>query len=237
MDLLTFTATCALVFTALSAQGPAWQQTCMRPARPSEAHRLIQNGDLWSSYIAEASVRFGMSEGWIRDVIRAESGGFSASTSPVGAMGLMQVMPKTYDELKHRYGLGDDPYAPRNNILAGTAYLREMYDLFGAPGFLAAYNAGPQRLSDHLRNGQPLPGETRRYVAQLAPEIAGTTPSGTIPDAGSEGQQAAPQRSHPTTSKAKEIRRRDAADTASNHDGGPLFFILKRPPAAPPDQR
>lgn len=237
MDLLTFTAACALVFTALSAQGPAWQQTCARPAPLSAPYQSPETRDLWSDYIAEASARFGMPEGWIREIMQAESAGRAASTSPNCAMGLMQVMPETYDELKHRYGLGDDPYDPRDNILAGAAYMREMYDLFGAPGFLAAYNAGPQRLADHLRNAQPLPGETRRYVAQLAPQIAATTPSGTIPEAEPEGPQAAPQRSHPTTSETKAIRRRDSADTALRHDGGPLFFSLKKPTAAPLDQR
>ena len=70
----------------------------------------------------------------------------SLITSPAGAMGLMQVMPETYDLLQQRYQLDSDPYEPRNNIMAGAAYIREMYDRYGAPGFLAAYNAGPDRL-------------------------------------------------------------------------------------------
>ena len=73
-------------------------------------------------------------------------------TSQVGAMGLMQVMPQTYDELRERYPLGDDPFDPHNNIFAGAAYMREMYDMYGSPGFLAAYNAGPHRLDDYLSN-------------------------------------------------------------------------------------
>ena len=59
-------------------------------------------------------------------------------------MGLMQVMPATYDELRQQYNLGDDPYDPANNIMAGAAYMREMYDIYGSPGFLAAYNAGAE---------------------------------------------------------------------------------------------
>ena len=98
-------------------------------------------------YIAEASDRFNLPEPWIREIMRVESGGQQylngrPITSSAGAMGLMQVMPATYEELRRRHDLGSDPYDPRNNILAGTAYLREMYDLFGSPGFLAAYNAG-----------------------------------------------------------------------------------------------
>jgi hypothetical protein len=56
-------------------------------------------------------------------------------------------------------------------MLGGTAYLREMYDLFGAPGFLAADNAGPNRYAEHLATGRALPRETRAYVSMLAPAI------------------------------------------------------------------
>jgi cell division septation protein DedD len=137
--------------------------------------------DPWGPYIAEASQRFDVPELWIRQVIQAESSGQQyqngqLTTSPVGAMGLMQVMPATYDDLKAQYSLGDDPYDPHNNILAGTAYLRQMYDLYGSPGFLAAYNAGPRRLEDYLLRNRGLPAETRRYVASIAPNIGGTRP-------------------------------------------------------------
>ena len=128
--------------------------------------------------IEEAARRFGIPPAWVRGVMRIESGGRTMLdgrpiTSPAGAMGLMQVMPATFAELSGRYGLGSDPYDPRANILAGTAYLREMYDRFGATHFLAAYNAGPGRVDEHLRTGRPLPGETQRYVQALGPELAG----------------------------------------------------------------
>src|SRR5690554_2586219 len=58
---------------------------------------------------------------------------------------------------------------PRDNIMAGASYLREMYDSYGAPGFLAAYNAGPGRYRDWRDRGRPLPAETRAYVARIAP--------------------------------------------------------------------
>ena len=63
---------------------------------------------------------------------------------------------------------------PRDNILAGAAYIRELYDRYGAPGFLAAYNAGPGRYERHLATGRPLPAETQAYVATLAPMIKST---------------------------------------------------------------
>jgi hypothetical protein len=99
--------------------------------------------DPWGPHITAASKRYGMPEAWIREVMRQESGGQqyldgTLITSAAGAMGLMQLMPRTYEELGQRYGLGDDPYYPRDNIFAGAAYMKELYDRYGAPGFLAA---------------------------------------------------------------------------------------------------
>ena len=83
----------------------------------------------------------------------------------------MQIMPVTWTELRSRYRLGVDPYDPHDNISAGTVYIRELHDRYGAPGFLAAYNAGPGRYERHLATGRPLPDETQAYVATLAPMI------------------------------------------------------------------
>lgn len=121
----------------------------------------------WQAFIAEASQRFGIPEAWIRAVMRAESGGNPRALSPKGAMGLMQIMPETWAELRTRYGLGANPYDPRDNILAGTAYLRELYKRYGYPDLFAAYNAGPQRFDAYLFNGKPLLDETRTYLARL----------------------------------------------------------------------
>lgn len=96
-------------------------------------------------YIDEAARRFRIPAAWIRAVMRIESAGDVRAISSAGAMGLMQIMPDTWAELRVRHRLGRDPYDPRDNILAGAAYLREMYDRYGSPGFLAAYNAGPGR--------------------------------------------------------------------------------------------
>ncbi len=137
--------------------------------------------DPWGPYIVEAAAKYDMPERWVREVMRQESGGRlyengQLITSAPGAMGLMQVMPGTYDELRSRYSLDDDPYEPHDNIMAGTAYLREMYDLYGSPGFLAAYNAGPGRLDDYLNRGKGLPLETRRYVAKIGARMGGDQP-------------------------------------------------------------
>ncbi len=130
-------------------------------------------GDLFADYIAEAVQRFGVPASWIRAVMRAESDGNVREVSPKGAMGLMQIMPETWTELRGRYGFGADPFDAHDNILAGAAYLRELHDRYGAAGFLAAYNAGPARYEDHVATGRPLPDETRAYMALLGPTIAG----------------------------------------------------------------
>jgi hypothetical protein len=108
--------------------------------------------------------------------MRQESGGLlyqdgTLTTSPVGAMGLMQIMPDTYEALRTRYGFGSDPYEPHDNIFAGTAYIREMYEIYGFPAFLAAYNAGPDKLDACLVLGTPLPQETVSYLLAVAPEL------------------------------------------------------------------
>lgn len=144
---------------------------CARPA-------VAQQVSSWDTPIAEASARFGIPVAWIRRVIHAESGGRTTLNgrpirSRVGAMGLMQLMPGTWQAMRRAHGLGADPDDPRDNILAGTAYLRAMYDRFGYPGLFAAYNAGPARYADHLSRGRRLPSETIAYVAQVARSRAG----------------------------------------------------------------
>jgi cell division septation protein DedD len=145
--------------------------------RPASYDPPGPSSDPWGPYIREASRRFDVPERWVREVMRQESAGRPRATSRVGAMGLMQVMPGTYRELQARYGLGPDAYHPYDSIMAGTAYIREMYDLYGSPAFLAAYNAGPRRLEDYLWNSRGLPAETRNYVARIGPNIVSHRPS------------------------------------------------------------
>lgn len=122
--------------------------------------------------IARAAQRFAIPDTLIRAVIAVESGGKVFAVSPKGAMGLMQLMPGTWGELRLRHALGTDPFDPCDNILAGTAYLRELLDRYGDPGFLAAYNAGPGRYEAYL-GGRPLPAETVAYVARLSTKMVG----------------------------------------------------------------
>ncbi len=132
----------------------------------------------WSAHVAEASMRFGLPQSWIRQVMQAESGGRTGQAgrpivSPAGAMGLMQLMPGTWQEMRAMLRLGADPFDPRDNILAGSAYLRLMYDRFGYPGLFGAYNAGPARYALHLAGRRRLPAETRSYMAGISGRISG----------------------------------------------------------------
>jgi hypothetical protein len=129
--------------------------------------------DRWAAEIAQASARFGIPEQWIRRVIQAESGGETRLhgqpvVSRAGAMGLMQLMPGTWSDMRALLGLGHDPQDPRDNILAGTFYLRLLYDRFGYPGLFAAYNAGPSRYSAFLAGVWPLPPETLAYLRRAS---------------------------------------------------------------------
>lgn len=126
----------------------------------------------WEPIIAAASIRFGVPQTWIAHVMQLESGGRTELhgtpiTSSAGAMGLMQIMPETYAELRLRFGFGANAYDPHDNIFAGTAYLHQLYVRYGYPNLFAAYQAGPSRLDDYLLHGRPLPTVTLAYVAAL----------------------------------------------------------------------
>ena len=167
----------ALVGLLAACGGTTAPQTQARWGAPTRSYDPPgPPGDPWGPYIREASRRFDVPERWIREVMRQESGGRATATSPVGAMGLMQVMPATYRELQRRHDLGDDPYHPYDSIMAGTAYIRQMYDLYGSPAFLAAYNAGPRRLENYLYANSGLPAETRNYVARVGPGVLRASP-------------------------------------------------------------
>jgi soluble lytic murein transglycosylase-like protein len=141
-------------------------------AAPANAEAVAD----WRPYVAEASARFGVPTAWIERVMRAESNGQTTLNgrpirSSAGAMGLMQLMPATWANMRARLGLGSNPDDPRDNILAGTFYLRLMYERFGYPGLFGAYNAGPGRYAEHLAGSRSLPSETANYLAKVAPSV------------------------------------------------------------------
>ncbi|WP_027571467.1 lytic transglycosylase domain-containing protein [Bradyrhizobium sp. WSM1743] len=168
-----------LLLTTFDSAALAQSGSAAQPAISQTAHAF-------AGFIDEASQRFAIAPNWIRSVQSIESAGDVHARSPKGAMGLMQIMPATWAKLRERYNLGNDPYDPHDNILAGTAYLRELLDRYGVPGAFAAYNAGPSRYEDHLAGGS-LPDETRAYVAKLASLLAIELP----PKWASSGQSSA----------------------------------------------
>ncbi len=111
------------------------------PSAYDEEHRMSQQQLLnrWDAIITEASQRFHVPKAWIRAVMRQESGGRTmlAQDKPIvsraGAVGLMQVMPDTYDQMAEAHKLGEDPFDARDNIMAGAAYLRWLHKRYGYP--------------------------------------------------------------------------------------------------------
>ncbi len=172
MDLVTFTTLCALHGSPLLTPCPATSQ----PSAVAAPLPALSQVDLtpWRARDRAASQRFAIPEAWIGAVIAAESGGHTIwhgapIVSSAGAMGLMQLMPKTYRAMRDRYGLGPDPFDPQDNILAGTAYLRSLYQRYGYPDLFAAYQAGPKRLEAWLDRRKPLPASTQFYLQRLVP--------------------------------------------------------------------
>lgn len=167
--------TAAALLTALPiGQAPAFAQGTNPPPAPSPATHP------YAPHVADAARRFGIPEAWIWAVMRVESAGNARAVSRAGAMGLMQIMPGTWAQLRARHGLGTDPFDVRDNIMAGAAYLREMHDRYGnASAMLAAYNAGPRRYDEHLSRGRPLPTETVAYLARLG-SVTGTGSVGDV---------------------------------------------------------
>src|ERR1700759_4342145 len=147
-------------------------------AQQEEAMNFGQRMRRWPPLIAKASKRFGVPDSWIRAVMQAESGGrLTLNGKPIvsdaGAMGLMQLMPATYAEMRAQYGLGRDPFDPHDNVFAGAAYLRWLRGKYGYPTMFAAYNDGPGNLEDTLRTGGLLPAETRLYLGDVPPAVEG----------------------------------------------------------------
>lgn len=155
---MTALAAAAMTMSITVAIAPACAQT-----------ETISNHP-YATYVAQASQRFAIPESWIWSVMRVESGGNSRAVSAAGAMGLMQIMPATWDMLTTRFALGTDPFDISANIHAGAAYLRLMWDRYGTvAAMLAAYNAGPKRADAWVAGRRALPDETADYVAKLVP--------------------------------------------------------------------
>ncbi|HEX5282174.1 MAG TPA: lytic transglycosylase domain-containing protein [Micropepsaceae bacterium] len=171
----------------------------------------------WDPYIKEASARFAIPEKWIRTIISIESGGHTMwsgkpITSNAGAMGVMQLEPDTFKEVSARHGLGSNPYNVHDNILAGTAYLRELYNKYGYPRLFAAYNAGPGTLEQHIARGIRLPAETVNYIRKA---VLGTGTPAAAKKAVAEAMYQKPTSKHPVKVAASHAVKLAAAKPAA----------------------
>jgi len=135
-----------------------------------ETFRLSPDYDC-DAIILEAADRYGLAPGLIRAVIQAESAFDATAVSTAGAQGLMQLMPALQKEL----GV-DDPFNPRQNIMAGSQYLSALLNYYGGdlPLALASYNAGPGMVERY--NGVPPFEETQRYVRTIVALVADDLP-------------------------------------------------------------
>src|SRR3984893_14204412 len=227
MDLVTILTACALgfkseLFVPLGALDNCSASFGLRATiAPRDGSPKIER---WAAYIPERARRVGRPETWVRAVMQAESGGLADAKSSAGAIGLMQIMPETYAELGARYGLGANAYDPHDNIIAGTAHMSEMIELFGVPNFLAAYNAGPARLEEHLQRGRPLPEETQRYLAQIGELPVGVPPSGELP-----APQSLPFETAASTAPSSSPQTTTGQPSAQRMIGAPIHEPQPRP--------
>ncbi len=150
-----------------AAQAPtsAFPATAPAPSFPATgpvAHRSFAPAVDLNQVVNSASAEYHLDPDLVNSVIRAESRFNARAVSPKGAQGLMQLMPKTANEL----GV-NNAFDPEQNVGGGSRYLRELierynFDLVKA---LAAYNAGPERVEQY--KGVPPFRETRAYVARI----------------------------------------------------------------------
>ena len=216
---------CIILAAELLIACPAAAQD-LQPDRSAAAVNI-------ADHVRDASLRFGIPEQWIWAVMRVESAGRVDATSHAGAMGLMQVMPGTWTSLTARHGLGGNAYDPRANIMAGAAYLRDMHDRYGSPGFLAAYNAGPGRYEQYLRGARRLPNETQNYVAKLAPMIGGGGPN--LVTASTTAAAPATQPPRPSWTQASLFAVRSTDNDEAEF--APSSVTVSTPRVAPPAPR
>ncbi len=112
--------------------------------------------------VVREAKRHGFDPALVLAVITVESGGYNLAVSHVGAMGLMQLLPTTAEELARKLDLDwrgpDSLFDPVMNVRLGTAYIKHLADRYGdVTTALAAYNWGPGRIDRRIRKGSGLP--------------------------------------------------------------------------------
>ncbi|HLA26412.1 MAG TPA: lytic transglycosylase domain-containing protein [Syntrophales bacterium] len=147
---------------------PASARSFPSEAPASKNTHIFQKNDVVSpaadleGIIKDASKTFGVDDDLIRSIIKAESNYNIRSTSPKGAMGLMQLMPATARELGVK-----NPYDPEENIMSGTRYFKGLLDRYRGDRnlALAAYNWG---MGNVEKNPEKMPRETSDYISRVS---------------------------------------------------------------------
>ena len=142
------------------------------PPLDSQKPNIGGRGHKYEDVVIREAERIGLDPSLAVHVLYKETGNLKnpeSARSKAGAIGVMQLMPRTAKEL------GVDPLNPEENIRGGVTYLKQMYDKYQDPTLaFAAYNAGPGRVDKALKSGQgiaSLPRETQNYV--VANRMAG----------------------------------------------------------------
>jgi hypothetical protein len=160
----------------------------MPPLEASETSK--RGGHKYEADVVREAERIGLDPNLAVHVLYKETGNLKnpeTARSRAGALGVMQLMPKTAK------GLGVDPMNPEENIRGGVTYLKQMMDQFNDPTLaLAAYNAGPGRVNQILRSGrgiEALPRETQNYVRMADGGIVAFQAGGLGGEFGGSGEE------------------------------------------------
>jgi soluble lytic murein transglycosylase-like protein len=139
------------------------------PAKPNyelfikeRKKRKVPSTSRYDKFISEASQKHGVSFAILKAIVKVESDFNPTAVSKKGAMGLMQIMPENFKALRVK-----NPFNPRENIMAGAWYFKQLLNRFDGKLHLAlaAYNAGP----DNVSRSQTIPPirETELYVKKV----------------------------------------------------------------------
>jgi len=169
-------------------EGPKKGDYVMPPLEASEVPK--RGGHKYEDAVVKEAQRLGVDPKLALHVLYKETGNLKnpeTARSKAGAIGVMQLMPKTAK------GLGVDPMNPEENIRGGITYLKQMMDQFNDPTLaLAAYNAGPGRVNQVLRSGrgiEALPRETQNYIRMAEGGIVAFANGGLGGEFGGSGEE------------------------------------------------
>jgi soluble lytic murein transglycosylase-like protein len=190
----------------------------------SRGFRGVYRGEFEPHIEAAASV-YGVAPELVRAVIRAESEFDAYAVSSKGAQGLMQLMPAT----ARRFGV-TDPFDPRQNIFAGTQFLRLLLDLFDGDIALAlaGYNAGENAVRRY--KGIPPYRETRGYVTKVQAFLGTTTTPVGAPRAASYAAPAGAGRTAAPSSRPRSATPLAPRVYYKYHDARGVLHVSQEPP-------